>query len=82
MSAVTVAGAGQQFTACPPPPPLPPAPPLQLPYIDHTVPHFTQIPQMFHLYYHGVYRHVCTVQTTLIHVSVRLSDGWLWRAAE
>ena len=36
-----------------PPPPPPPPPSLQLSYVDQTVPHFTQIPQMFRLYYQG-----------------------------
>jgi len=46
---------GQQFAVGPPPPPPPPLPPpsLQLSYVDQTVPHFTQIPQMFQLYYQG-----------------------------
>jgi len=49
----TVAGA-QQFTVGPPQPP-PPPPSLQLSYVDQPapVPHFTQIPQMFQLYYQG-----------------------------
>jgi len=42
----TVTGV-QQFNVGPPPPPL------QLSYIDQSVPHFTQIPQMFQLYYQG-----------------------------
>jgi len=37
----------------PPPLPPPPASSLQLPYVDQIVPHFTQIPQMFQLYYQG-----------------------------
>ena len=58
-----VAGSHHQFIVGSPAPPqtpmLPPQPappPLQLPYVDQTVPHFTQIPQMFHLYYQGEYR--------------------------
>jgi len=45
---------GQQFAVGPPPPPPPlPPPSLQLTYVDQAVPHFTQIPQMFQLYYQG-----------------------------
>jgi len=44
----TVAGC-QQFTVGPPPPPP------QLSYVDQSIPHFTEIPQMFQLYYQGEY---------------------------
>jgi len=62
-----VAGA-QQFTVGPPQPPPPPPPSLQLSYVDQTVPHFTQIPQMFQLYYqgeHGVVIRVAYLLTCL-----------------
>jgi len=64
----TAAG-GQQLLVGPPAPPPLPAPSLHLSYIDQTVPHFTQIPQMFQLYYQGAY---CTHTKYMLSLIVKL----------